>query len=371
MIPVNSPVLNGNEKKYLSECIHSGWISSEGPFVKRFEEEFAAWHGRKFGIAVANGSGALDIAVAALELSPGDEVIMPALTIISCALSVVRAGAVPVLIDSDPVTWNIRPDLIEKKITPKTKAIMPVHLYGLPVDMDPILALADKYGLKIIEDSAEAIGQTYRGRPCGSLGTISTFSFYPNKHVTTGEGGMILTNDERLARRCRSLRNLCFPEKRQYIHEEMGWNYRMSNLQAALGVAQLEKLPETVKKKRHIGQYYTALLQDVDGITLPLQAANYAHNIYWVYGIVLQKDSGWNSLDFCSRLAEYEIGTRYFFTPMHKQPVWQKRGLFKGESYPVSEYLSQMGFYVPTGLALTDAQIEEVANAIREILNHG
>ena len=175
------------------------------------------------------------MAVAALELAPGDEVIMPALTIISCALSVVRAGAVPVLVDSDPATWNIKPDLIEEKITPRTKAIMPVHLYGLPADMDPILALAEKYGLKVIEDSAEAIGQTYKGRHCGNLGTISTFSFYPNKHVTTGEGGVILTNDEKLARRCRSFRNLCFPEKRQYIHEDMGWNYRMSNLQAALG----------------------------------------------------------------------------------------------------------------------------------------
>lgn len=371
MIPVNEPVLNGNEKKYLCECIDSGWISSEGPFVKRFEEEFAAYHGRKFGIATANGSGALDVAITALDLSPGDEVIMPALTIISCALSIVRSGGVPVLVDSDPRTWNIRTDLIEEKITPRTKAIMVVHLYGLPVDMDPILTLAEKYGLKILEDSAEAIGLTYRSRLCGSFGTISVFSFYPNKHVITGEGGMLLTDDEKLARRCRSLRNLCFPEKRQYVHEEMGWNYRMSNLQAAVGVAQLEKLPETIKKKRHIGQYYTSLLQDVSGITLPLPETEYAKNIYWIYGIVLQEGNGWNNLDFCNRLAEYKIGSRYFFTPMHKQPVWQKRGLFKGESYPVSEYLSQMGFYVPTGLALTDAQIEEVANAIREILNHG
>ena len=371
MIPVNEPLLNGNEKKYLCECIDSGWISSEGPFVRRFEEEFAAYHGRKYGIAVANGSGALDVAVAALELAPGDEVIMPALTIISCALSVVRAGAVPVLVDSDPATWNIKPDLIEEKITPRTNAIMPVHHYGQPADMDPILALAEKYGLKVIEDSAEAIGQTYKGRHCGNLGTISTFSFYPNKHVTTGEGGMILTNDEKLARRCRSFRNLCFPEKRQYIHEDMGWNYRMSNLQAALGVAQLEKLSATIRKKRHIGKYYTALLQDVGGITLPVQATNYAENIYWIYGIVLQADTGLNNLDFCQRLAEYKIGTRYFFTPMHKQPVWKKRGLFTGESYPVSEFLSKMGFYIPTGVGLTDSQIEEVVKTIREILRHG
>lgn len=371
MIPVNEPVLNGNEKKYLCECIDSGWISSEGPFVKLLEEEFAAYHGRKFGIATANGSGALDIAVAALELSPGDEVIMPALTIISCALSIVRAGGVPILVDADLTTWNIRTDLIEEKITSRTKAIMAVHLYGLPVDMDPLLTLAEKYGLKILEDSAEAIGQTYRGRHCGSFGTISVFSFYPNKHVTTGEGGMLLTDDEKLASRCRSFRNLCFPEKRQYIHEEMGWNYRMSNLQAAVGVAQLEKLPETIRKKRHIGQLYTSLLQDVDGILLPIPTTEYAENIYWIYGIVLQEKSGWNNLDFCHRLAEYKIGSRYFFTPMHKQPVWQKRGLFTGESYPASEFLSKMGFYVPTGVALTDEQIEEVANAIKDILKYG
>src|SRR5690242_4802729 len=198
-VPVNEPLLGGNEKKYLAECIDSGWISSEGPFVQRFEEEMSKRVARKFGIAVCNGSLALDAAVAALRLGPGDEVILPAFTIISCAAAVVRAGATPVLVDSDPVTWNMDVGQIESRITPRTKAIMVVHIYGLPVDMDDVLVLADKYGLKVIEDAAEAHGQTYWGKPCGSFGDVSTFSFYPNKHVTTGEGGMIVTDDPQIA----------------------------------------------------------------------------------------------------------------------------------------------------------------------------
>ncbi|MHC5714786.1 MAG: DegT/DnrJ/EryC1/StrS family aminotransferase, partial [Nostoc sp.] len=245
-IPVNQPLLNGNEKKYLLQCIETGWISSEGPFVKQLEQEFAARVGRKYGIAVSNGSVALDAAVAALGISQGDEVILPTFTIISCAAAIVRAGAVPVIVDSDPVTWNMDVSQMEAKITSRTKAIMIVHIYGLPVDVDPIQDLADKYGLYIIEDAAEMHGQTYKGRSCGSFGNISTFSFYPNKHITTGEGGIIVTNDAHLAERCQSLRNLCFQPQKRFVHEELGWNMRMSNLQAALGVAQLERLDEFV-----------------------------------------------------------------------------------------------------------------------------
>ncbi|MCX6327733.1 MAG: DegT/DnrJ/EryC1/StrS family aminotransferase, partial [Bacteroidia bacterium] len=226
-IPVNTPLLDGNEEKYLLECIRTGWISSEGPFIKHFEENFAAYIGRKEGIAVANGSGALDIAVQALKIGPGDEVIMPTFTIISPAQSVVRAGAKPVLVDSDPVTWNMDVTQIEAKITPKTKAILVVHIYGLPTDMDPVLELCKKYDLYLIEDAAEMHGQTYKGKMCGSFGDISTFSFYPNKHITTGEGGMIMVDNPELADRCRKLRNLAFePGGRRFIHNELGWNYR-------------------------------------------------------------------------------------------------------------------------------------------------
>ena len=210
MIPVNEPLLDGNEMRYLRECIDTGWISSEGPFIARFETELAARVNRRHGIAVSNGTAALDAAVEALQIGPGDEVIMPAATIISCAAQVVRNGAVPVLIDSDPSTWNMDVRLICDRITPRTRAIMAVHLYGLPVDMDPVLELASRYGLSVIEDAAEMHGQAYRGRPCGSFGDLSTFSFYANKHITTGEGGMIVTDDDALSDGCRSLRNLCF-----------------------------------------------------------------------------------------------------------------------------------------------------------------
>jgi perosamine synthetase len=198
-IPVNEPLLNGNEQKYLVECIETGWISSEGPFVKRFESQFAASVGRQYGIAVSNGSGALDIAIVALGIGRGDEVILPTFTIISCAAAIVRAGATPVVVDADSATWNMDVSQIEAQITPRTKAIMVVHIYGLPVEMDEISRLADKYGLFVIEDAAEMLGQTYKSLPCGSFGDLSTFSFYPNKHVTTGEGGILVTDDPHLA----------------------------------------------------------------------------------------------------------------------------------------------------------------------------
>jgi Predicted pyridoxal phosphate-dependent enzyme apparently involved in regulation of cell wall biogenesis len=367
-IPVNEPLLNGNEKKYLDQCINTGWISSEGPFVKQFEEQFSARMGRKYGIAVCNGSVALDAAVVALKLGKGDEVILPSFTIISCAAAIVRSGAVPVLVDCDLRTWNTNVNQIEAKITPKTKAIMVVHIYGLPVDMDPLLKLADKYGLKIIEDAAEMHGQTYKGRPCGSFGDISTFSFYPNKHVTTGEGGMILTDDPKLAERCRSLRNLFFDASRRYIHEELGFNFRLSNLQAALGVAQLERLEEFVELKRKMGRRYTELLEDVPGIELPLSKTPYAENIYWVYGVILKNEISLDADEMMRRLGECHIGTRHFFWPMHKQPVFLKMGLFKDESYPVAESISRRGFYIPSGLAITEDQMNEVVQAIKKVL---
>ena len=270
-IPVNEPLLNGNEKKYLCECIDTGWISSEGPFVKEFEQKMSAAVNRRYGIAVSNGTAALEVAVQALGIGEDDEVIMPSFTIISCAAAVTKLGAVPVLVDSDIHTWNMKVDEIETKITPKTKAIMIVHLYGLPVEVDKVLALAKRYNLKVIEDAAEMHGQTYRGRPCGSFGDISTFSFYPNKHITTGEGGMVVMDDEKLAERCRMLRNLCFRKDIRYVHDEISDNYRFTNLQAAVGLAQLERLDEFVGRKRAMGRYYTDQLRDIDGLILPIE----------------------------------------------------------------------------------------------------
>jgi perosamine synthetase len=368
MIPVNEPLLDGNEERYLSECVRTGWISSEGPFIGKLEEGFAARVGRAHGIAVSNGSAALDVAVAALGLGPGDEVILPAFTIISSAAAIVRAGARPVLVDCDRDTWNTTADRIAERITPRTKAIMIIHIYGLPVDMDPVFALARQYGLKIIEDAAEMHGQTYNDRPCGSLGDISTFSFYPNKLVTTGEGGMVVTDDPALAERCRALRNLCFLPGRRFVHEELGWNFRLSNLQAAVGVAQLERLDESVAKKRQIGALYQERLVGARGLHLPIARTAYAENIYWVFGVVLDDSTRFDAAEAMRRLAGRGIGTRPFFWPMHEQPVLRRMGLFEGEVHPNSERLARRGFYLPSGLAMTEPQIDEVAAAVRELM---
>ncbi len=367
-IPVNEPLLNGNEKKYLCECIDTGWISSEGPFVKEFEQKISASVQRKYGIAVSNGTAALEVAVQALEIGAGDEVIMPAFTIISCAMALTKAGAVPVLVDSNIDTWNMNVEEIEAKITARTKAIMVVHLYGLPVEMDKVLDLAKKYNLKIIEDAAEMYGQTYNGSPCGGFGDISTFSFYPNKHITTGEGGMVVTDNEKLAERCRMLRNLCFKKDARYIHDEISDNYRFTNLQAAVGLAQLERTDEFLERKRAMGRYYTEALKDVQGLHLPVPKTEYADNIYWVFGLVLDKTVQTDNKAIQRLLADEGIGTRTFFWCMHEQPVYQKQGIFEGESYPNAEYLARKGFYIPSGLALSEKQMECVVHKIKKVM---
>lgn len=366
-IPVNEPLLNGNEKKYLAECIDTGWISSEGPMVTKFEDMMGDLCQRQYGIAVANGSVAIDMAIAALGIGKGDEVIMPTFTIISCAAAVVRAGAIPVVVDSLPDTWNMDVSKIESKITKKTKAIMIVHIYGHPVDVDPILDLAKKHELYVIEDAAEMHGQTYKGKPCGSFGDISTLSFYPNKHVTTGEGGMVLTDDEELAERCKSLRNLCFKSQRRFVHEELGWNFRMSNLQAAVGVAQAERLPEFIKIKRAMGKRYTEAFQDLKKLRLPLVETDFSQNIYWVYGMVIDVSSGMDAVAAMQILAKKGIGCRPFFWCMHEQPVLQKMGFFTSEYAPVAENLARQGFYIPSGLGLTAQQQDVVIHAVREV----
>jgi perosamine synthetase len=367
-IAVNEPLLDGNEKKYLAECIDTGWISSEGPFVEKFELAFSSRVSRKWGIAVCNGTAALDAAIDALGIGPGDEVILPAFTIISCIGQLIRCGAKPVLVDSDPRTWNMDVTQIEAKVTPRTRAIMVVHTYGLPVDMDPVLAVAKRHGLYVIEDAAEAHGQTYRGRACGSFGDISTFSFYPNKLVTTGEGGMIVTNDDALAATCYSLRNLCFQPQRRFVHERLGWNLRMTNLQAALGVAQLERIDEFATRKRAMGKRYSELLSGIPGLQIPLAETAYADNIYWVYGLLLSDEMGLDAAVAMKKLAALGIGCRPFFCPMNQQPVLRERGLFKGEAYPVAERMYAQGFYIPSGLALTEAQMTRVAEAVGSIL---
>jgi len=374
MIPVNQPLLDGNEGLYLQECISTGWISSEGPFVDRFEAGMAAVTGRRHAIAVSNGTAALEVAVAALRLEAGDQIVIPTFTIISCAAAVLRNKCIPLFVDSHPLTWNMDTDKladmlkdeIEHKGNRRLKAIMVVHTYGLPVDMEPVHELAGRYGLKIIEDAAEVHGQTYNGRPCGSFGDMSVFSFYPNKHITTGEGGMLLTDDDELAGRCRNLRNLCFQAGKRFVHEELGYNFRMSNLQAAVGVAQLERLDEFVTIKRSMGRRYTELLADCAALELPLARTAYAENIYWVYGVVLKEDLDCDAETMMKRLGKRGVATRPFFWPMHEQPVLKRMGIGAGGAFPVAERLARRGFYIPSGLALTSEQINYVAAAVRE-----
>ncbi|MCZ4221823.1 DegT/DnrJ/EryC1/StrS family aminotransferase [Pedobacter rhodius] len=368
-IPVNTPLLNGNELKYLTECIETGWISSEGPFIKAFEDKFSSYIGQAYGIAVSSGSAALDIAVKALGIGVGDEVIMPTFTIISPAQSVITAGAVPVLVDSNPTDWNMNVAAIESKITRKTKAILVVHIYGLPVDMNPILTLAKKYKLKIIEDAAEVHGQTYKGKLCGSFGDVSIFSFYPNKHITTGEGGMILTNDFEIAGRCQKYRNLCFePNAPRFVHNELGWNYRMTNLQAALGIAQLERMDYFLEKKRLMGKFYQDELHFLKdfGYLLPEKSTDYAENIYWVFGLVAPTEQEKERLVLL--LDQNKIATRPFFWCMHEQPVFKKMELFKNESYPNAEKLARNGFYLPSGLGIEQNDLERVVAVIRKAI---
>lgn len=377
MIPVNEPLFGERELEYVTECVRTGWVSSAGQFVSQFEERWASYCGRRYGVAVSNGTVALQLAVACLDLEPGDEVIIPTFTIISCALAVVYNGGLPVLVDSDPKTWTMDVNQVADKITPRTKAIMPVHIYGHPVDRDPLLDLAGKHGLAIIEDAAEAHGAEYLSgrhgpnpmwRRCGSFGTLSCFSFYANKLITTGEGGMILTDDPALAERTRSLRNLCFLPKRRFYHEELGYNFRLTNLQAALGLAQLERMDEIVAKKRWIGREYTHCLQGLPGLQLPTEEP-WARSVYWMYGVVLSEETGMDAAEFARRLAEQGVDTRPFFLGMHEQPVFHRRGLFQNERYPVAERIAGQGLYLPSGLALTEAQLETVCEAVREVLH--
>jgi perosamine synthetase len=328
----------------------------------------AARVGRKYGVAVTNGSAALELAVRALRLPEGSEVIMPAFTIISCAAAIVRAGLVPVLVDADARTWNMDVTQIGRRLTSKTRAIMVAHIYGLPTDMEPVMELAAQRGLRIVEDAAEVHGQTYRGKACGSFGDVSVFSFYPNKHVTTGEGGMILTDDVTLADACRSLRNLCHSARRRFVHEELGFNCRMTNLQAALGLAQLERLDQSVAKKRRMGHFYDSHLSGISEIEVAPARTEYADNIYWVYGLVLSELLELDAEQMMGRLAQQQVGTRPFFWGMHEQPVFRRMGLFANDKHPVTERLARRGLYIPSGLGITEEQQLRVVAAVKQAL---
>jgi perosamine synthetase len=367
LIPVSEPLLGAATERYVRECITSGWISSEGPFLQAFERRWAAYCGAAHGIAVCNGTAALEIALQALDLRPGDEVIMPAFTIISCALAVIEAGGVPVLVDSDPVTWCLDVAQLESVLTPRTRAILPVHMYGHPAEMDTVLAFAEKHGLSVIEDAAEAHGATYKGRTVGSLGRMSCFSFYANKIITTGEGGMVLCQTERDADRLRTLRNLCFRPERRFWHTELGHNFRMTNIQAAVGLAQVEQIDEHIRIKKWMGGYYGAHLAGLP-IQLPAELPHVS-NVFWMYGLVLDDDAPFDARELATRLRSLGVDTRPFFLGMHEQPALLDRGLFHGARYPVAERIARRGLYLPSGLTLTESQMERVCAAMRQVLS--
>lgn len=369
MIPVNEPLLDKQELQYVTECINTGWISSAGRFIEEFEEKWAAYCGVKYGIAVSSGTAALQVAAGCLDLRQGDEVIMPSFTIISCALAVIYNGAMPIFVDSDPRTWNIDTSKIEEKITNKTKAIMPVHIYGHPCNMDNIFELAKKYGLKIIEDAAQVHGAEYKGQKCGSLGDISCFSFYANKIITTGEGGMIVTQNNEYAEKARSLRNLCFQKDKRFFHTDLGYNFRLTNLQASIGLAQLERIDKLVEKKRQIGQNYTQRLKNIPSLQLPVEES-WAKNVYWMYGVVMDSSLGITAEDFAKRLLNLGIQTRPFFYPLHCQPAFKTFSWFKPQSLPVAENLYKYGLYLPSGLTLTEENIQEVVDAVKQAMHN-
>ncbi len=367
MIPVNRPIFISNEKKYLQECIDTGWISSEGPFVKKFEDGFSKFIGKKYGVAVSSGTSALEIAMGCLNLNPGDEVIMPDFTIISCPMAVLHYGATPVFVDADERTWNMDPAKIEEKITKKTKAIMVVHIYGHSSDMDAIMKIAKKHKLKVVEDVAEAHGGEFNGKKCGSFGDISCFSFYANKIMNTGEGGMVMTDNKEYFERAKFLRNLGFIEGKRFYHEEIARNYRMTNLQAAVGFAQLKNIKKLVKIKVENGKKYNTLLTGTKGIQLPPVSPN-VKNVYWMYGIVLDKSTGYDAKSFAKALLKKGVDTRPFFYPMHAQPALLKLGVKSKGDYPVSKNIAKQGLYLPSGLSLTDAQIKEVVKVVKSLL---
>jgi perosamine synthetase len=367
---VCEPLLEGNEVRYVVDAVSTGWISSNGDYLQRFEKGFADYCGVRHGIGTTSGTTALHLLLAALGVGPGDEVIIPDFTMISSAFAVCYCGAMPVLVDAEPDTWTMDVAAIADRISERTKAIMAVHIYGHPVDMDPLRAIAHDRGIPLIEDAAEAHGAEYRGRKCGSLADAAAFSFYANKAITTGEGGMVVTSDDRIASSCRRLRNLAFPDAptRTYLHDAIGFNYRMSNVQAAIGLAQLERIDHYIAARRRHAARYARNLQSVPAVQLPVERP-WATNSYWMYGILVRAGAALERDALASALHADGIDTRPFFRPMHVQPALERYGIEASGTYPVSLDLASRGLYLPSGSGLTDAQIDRVCESIARRLS--
>jgi len=358
-IPVAAPVLNGNEKAYVADCLDSTWISSSGKYIEQFEAAFAKFCDVKHAAACCNGTVALHLALMALGVGTGDEVIVPTLTFVATANAVAYCGARPVFVDSEPETWNMDPALIEQKITNQTKGIIVVHLYGHPVDMDPVMSIARRHGLFVIEDAAEAHGALYKGRKVGSIGDIATFSFYGNKIITTGEGGMVVTNDDALASKVRQLKGQGMDPQRRYWFPMTGYNYRMTNIAAAIGLAQLEKATWHIHRRREVAQWYLQHLRGVPALILPVEK-DWAQNVYWMFTAILDESLTADRDEVMSALAREGVETRPVFYPMHVLPPY--RHLTKGQEFPVADRLAQRGINLPTWAGLTEEDVQFVSH---------
>lgn len=366
-IPVCEPMLAGNELKYVTDCVSTGWISSAGKYVDEFEKLFAVYCEAKYSVAVSNGTVAIHLALKALEIGSGDEVIIPSFTMIASAAAVCYTGAMPVFVDVDKDTWNIDPTQLESKITAKTKAIMVVSVFGNPCDMDSVYAIAKKNNLKVIEDAAESHGALYKGKKVGSLADITTFSFFANKNLTTGEGGMVLTDDIELYKKVKYYKNLCFSldAPRNYIHEDVGFNYRISNIHAAIGLAQTEKADDYKAMRIKNGKLYESLLENVPGVVF--QKVNEGdEKVYWMNAIVIiEENFGKTRDELVQHLKQNQIDTRVLFVGMHQQPGLLKYGCKPSGDFNNTEFLTKNGFYLPSASSLTEAEITHICSIIK------
>lgn len=370
MIPVFEPIIGDEEIEAVVAALRGGEISGTfGSTIPQFEQEFADYCGCKYGVAVNSGTSALQLAVAAAGIGPGDEVLVSASTNIASALAAVHNRAIPVPVDSEEETWNLNVDLIEKLITSKTRAVIPVHLFGHPVDMDRLMHIAKQHNLIVIEDCAESHGATCKGKPTGSFGDMGCFSFYANKVITTGEGGMVVTNDKKLADQVRLLRNLAFTKPR-FWHEKAGYNFRLTGYQAAMGLAQLRKIHSIIAEKRRVAQTYSHYLEDIPGLQLPVER-DWAFSVYWMYAMVVKPEFGLNRDTLAEILLAEGIQTRTFFCPMNQQPALKSLPGFREVPCPVADALWETGMYLPSSWNLSEKKIEQIAESIRRAHKHG
>jgi perosamine synthetase len=391
MIPVNEPQLAKNTLKYVADCVKTGWISSAGGYIKRFEEEFARYLGVKYAVTTTSGTTALHLGLSALGIGPGDEVILPAQTMIAVPYAVLYTGAKPVILDVDREIFGLDParlldflkkdcrydrrnkTVLNKRTGRRVRAILPVHLFGHPCPMDDILAIAADYGLLVVEDAAEAHGGLYypkgkrtRAKFAGAMGDIGCFSFYANKILTTGEGGMVVTNDAAVADRARRLKDLAHAPGKRFLHTELAYNYRMTNVQAAIGLAQLEEIDRFIALKQKMAEAYRKGLAGIRGLTLPREKS-WARNVYWMYAVIVEDDFGMSRDELMKRLKDRGVDTRTFFIPVNRQPVFAGDPDYADVSCPVSDELGRKGFYLPSGLALSPAQIKTVCAAVKAV----